>query len=261
MNLAKAVNSSVGRKLITGLTGLLLVGFVIGHLTGNLLLFAGPKAFNEYAYFLETMFHGAGIIVAEIGLILLFGFHAWSGISVWRNKAKARPQAYQVKENAGGTSRKTLSSTTMLWTGLLLLAFVVIHVAQFKLGVIDPVADRMVTVDGVEMKNLFGRVVDAFAQPLTAVFYMVVMAMLGLHLWHGAWSAFQSLGLANSSYLPTIEKAAHAIAVLLAVGFLFLPGVIFVANDHFQKQNAAFVSEYSAAVYDQGSSDRANLGG
>lgn len=249
MNLAAAAQSSIGRKLISGFTGLLLLGFVIGHLTGNFLLLAGPEAFNNYAYFLEHLFHGAGLIVAEVGLIAVFAFHTWSGVSVWRNKDKARKSSYEAPADAGGASKKSLSSTTMLYTGLLLLLFVVWHVAQFKFGAIDT-TNRDVIVDGVKMRDLFGLVIDTFEQPIWTGFYLLVMAGLGFHLWHGAWSAFQSLGLANGKYLPTITKAAHAVAALLAAGFLFLPAYIMADtmsdNSRFKKADAEYMQKYQA---------------
>ena len=245
MNLATAAQSSIGRKLINGFTGLLLVGFVIGHLTGNFLLLAGPEAFNDYAYFLEHLFHGVGLIIAEVGLIVLFLSHAWSGYSVWRRKWDARKSGYVVPGDAGGVSKKSVSSSTMLWTGILLLTFVVWHVAQFKFGVVDDV-NRSVTVDGVHMRDLFGLVIDTFAQPIWTGFYLLIMTALGFHLWHGAWSAFQSLGLANGEYLPVITKVAHAVAALLAAGFLFLPAYILIANDSFKMADQQYMMKYQS---------------
>jgi succinate dehydrogenase / fumarate reductase cytochrome b subunit len=243
MNLATAAQSSIGRKLINGLTGLLLVGFVIGHLIGNLLLLVGPDAFNNYAYFLENVGHGKGVLIAEFGLIVIFLSHAWSGYSVWRKKWEARKSAYAAPGDAGGASKKSMSSTSMLWTGILLLGFTIWHVMQFKFGIIDRV-DRSVTVDGVHMKDLYGLVIDTFGQPVWTGVYLIVMAALGMHLWHGAWSAFQSLGLANDKYLPTITKVAHLVAAVLAAGFLALPFYICVSNGTFAKADKQYVMKY-----------------
>lgn len=240
MNLATAAQSSIGRKLINGFTGLLLLGFVIGHLTGNFLLLVGPDAFNSYAYFLEHMFHGAALPVIELGLIAVFGWHAWTGWSVWRNKAKARKHAYAVPGDAGGKSKKSLSSTTMLYSGILLFLFVIVHVAQFKYAVFHTGGKPLVVVDGVQMTNLYHIVIEAFRSPLWTMLYLVVMTALGTHLWHGAWSAFQSVGLASDKYLPTITKAAHGLAAVLAIGFLFLPAAIFLGNGHFQELNTQY---------------------
>ncbi len=243
MNVGTAIGSSIGRKIINGITGLFFVGFVIGHLTGNFLLFAGPDAFNSYAHFLTNLFHGAGLLIVEAVMLLFLAMHAWSGITVWLNKWSARSKGYSVKGHATG-SRKSLASTSMLYTGILLLVFIVFHVAQFKFGLTDPrpPADHEVIINGVEIENLYGRVVDTFAQPFYTAIYMIIMAMLGTHLWHGTWSAFQSLGLANQHFLPTIRKIGHVLAVLLAVGFLALPGVIFAQNDYFQEQDQAYIA-------------------
>lgn len=245
MNLATAAQSSIGRKIINGFSGLLLVGFVIGHLTGNFLLLVGPEAFNNYAYFLEHMFHGAALPLVEAGLALVFLSHIWSGVTVWNNKAKARKHAYAVPGDAGGKSKKSVSSTTMLYSGLLLVAFVVLHVLQFKFALFHTGGKPQVVVDNVTMSNLYIVVVEAFRSPIWTILYLVVMTALGTHLWHGAWSAFQSLGLANDKYLPTIRKVAHALAALLAIGFLFLPAAIFLGNGHFQELNVQYQNQYA----------------
>lgn len=243
MNLGAAVGSSIGRKILNSLTGLFFVGFVIGHLTGNFLLFAGPAAFNNYAHFLTGLFHGAGLYVIEAVMLLFLATHAYTGISVWANKAAARRKAYKVKGNAGGRSAKSAASTSMLYTGILLLLFIAFHIAQFKFGVMDgrDPALHYMTIDGEHVRNLYGLVVDSFQQWYWTFGYIFIMLMLGTHLWHGAWSAFQSLGLANDRYLPTLRTGAHFLAGLLALGFLALPAVIFFANPTFQKLDQEYV--------------------
>ncbi|HEY3997608.1 MAG TPA: succinate dehydrogenase, partial [Candidatus Xenobia bacterium] len=144
MNQPSTVWSSVGKKILTGLTGLGLVLFVIVHLAGNLSFFMGPGAVNSYANMLATIGHGIALPIAEISLIVLFLAHIISGLAVFNDKNKARPVAYQRSASAGGKSRKTVSSQTMIWTGLLLMLFVCIHVAQFRLGPVYP------TVEGGE---------------------------------------------------------------------------------------------------------------
>ncbi len=216
------LRSSVGKKLISGLTGLLLCGFVAGHLVGNLLLLVGPEAFNEYAHFLETFGHGYAVYVAEAGLILFFLAHAWSGIRVRLDKRKARGSRYSKVGDAGGPSRKTLASQSMLITGVVLLIFIPLHVWMFKFG--PGLAEGYATtVDGEPFRDLYALVVDWFQNPLVVGAYVTVMVLLGTHLWHGFWSAFQSLGANNPKYAPLIRTIGMAFAVLIAVGFLFLP--------------------------------------
>lgn len=243
MNLGTAVGSSVGRKILNSLTGLFFVGFVIGHLTGNFLLFAGPDAFNNYAHLLTGMFHGVGLLIVEAVMLLFLLTHAWTGFSVWRSKWAARSNGYAVKGNAGGKSAKSPSSQSMLYTGLLLLVFIAFHVAQFKFGVTDGrhAENQFVTIDGVAVRNVYGLVVDSFQQPFWAIGYMVLMVVLGTHLWHGAWSALQSLGLIKDRNMGTVRLASHLLAVLLAVGFIALPGVIYAGNSYFQNLDQEYV--------------------
>lgn len=216
--------SSIGKKVITGLTGLALVAFVVVHLIGNLTLLLGPGPFNEYAHFLETMAHGQLIYVAEMGMIVLFLAHMITAVSVaWLDRRKARRVGYRYSTNAGGKSRKTLSSTTMIYTGSLLLVFIIWHIKKFKFG--GAVADA----DGV--KNLYKVVVSGFQDPVFTTIAVVMMIILGFHLRHGVWSAFQSLGLANDRYLPTLERIGFVLAILLALGFIAIPLVLFFAGD------------------------------
>lgn len=243
MNLGAAVGSSIGRKILNSLTGLFFVGFVIGHLTGNFLLFAGPAAFNNYAHFLTGFFHGAGLYVVEAVMLLFLLTHAYTGISVWINKASARKRDYKVKGNAGGRSAKSPSSKSMLYTGILLLVFIAFHIAQFKFGVMDGRDGSLhyVIVAGEQVRNLYGLVVDSFQQWYWTFGYIFIMLILGTHLWHGAWSAFQSLGLANDNTYPTLRLASRVLAVLLALGFIALPAVIYLGNPYFQKLDQQYV--------------------
>ncbi len=213
--------SSVGKKVITGLTGFMLMGFIAVHLLGNLTLFIpdGGHAFNAYAHFLEHAVHGWLIYAFEVGLIAIFFFHMLAAITVaWTDKRKARPKGYKESRDAGGKSRKGLPSTSMIVTGITLIVFVVLHVKMFKF------ADHPhVVYDGVEMKNIFAVVVEAFKQPLTTGIYVVVMIMLGLHLRHGFWSAFQSMGWNNDRWMNTLQTLARVFSVLFALGFIVLP--------------------------------------
>ena len=150
--------SSVGKKVIMGLTGLALFLFVCVHLIGNLTLFIGPDAFNNYAHFLEHLLHGWLIYAMEIGIVALFLFHVVSAISVaWNDKRAARQVGYRYSQNAGGKSRKTLSSRSMIYTGILLLIFVIAHIWLFKFG------DHEIYGEG--KKNLYKTVVTAFKNP------------------------------------------------------------------------------------------------
>ena len=217
--------SSVGKKVITGLTGLALFAFVIVHLIGNFTLFLGPGAFNGYAHFLESALHGWLIYAFEIGIIAIFLFHMIATFTVaWTDKRKARATGYKYRKNAGGKSRKTFSSISMIYTGILLILFVVYHVKIFKLVDHELVGPNQV-------KNLYKVVVTGFQNPLLAGGTVVLMILLGFHLRHGIWSAFQSLGFANDRYLPVLTKIALVFSILLAIGFVALPIYLFFAGD------------------------------
>ncbi len=218
--------SSVGKKVITGLTGMALMGFIIVHLIGNFTLFLGPGAFNGYAHFLETVAHGWLIYAFEAALILIFLFHIISAVTVaWTDKRAARDTGYKFGKNAGGKSRKTFSSVSMIYTGILLLVFVIGHIFMFKFNAGQPFEHD------AGMKNLYKVVVTAFKSPLFTGFTVVVMALLGFHLRHGFWSAFQSLGWANDKYLPVLEKIALVFALLMAVGFILIPIILMISGD------------------------------
>ena len=216
--------SSVGKKVIMGLTGLFIFCFVIVHLIGNMTLLIGPDAFNNYAHFLETLLHGWFIYVFEAGMLVLFLLHIVSAVNVaWVDKFAARKTGYKYSKNAGGRSRKTISSVTMIYGGLLLAVFIIAHIWLFKFGDHE--------VYGNDRENLYKTVVTAFKNPGFVVFTVVAMIFLGLHLRHGLWSAFQSLGWANDRYLPVLERLALVAAWIFAVGYICLPVLMYFIGD------------------------------
>lgn len=211
--------SSVGKKVITGLTGFLLIGFVAVHLLGNLTLFIGAHAFNGYAHFLETAVHGWLIYAFEVGLIVIFAFHIVAAVTVAvADKMAARKQGYKYARNAGGRSRKTLASRSMIISGSVLAFFVIAHIFLFKFNGGNPVPKND---DGT--KDLFSVVAKVFEDPAFTGFTVLAMILLGMHLRHGFWSAFQSMGWTNDRWLPILTRAALVISILLAIGFIVLP--------------------------------------
>lgn len=252
--------SPVGKKLWTAITGLSLVLFVLVHMTGNLGYFSGPGAYNQYADFL-TKGTGPLIYVLEAGLLAFFVFHVVLGFTIWVGKRKARPEGYRKYQSRGGSSRQSLASRSMIVTGLILLVFTVVHLLSFKFGpsiedgyIADPVTgesisytdipDAMVSDvagggeigpdeyarvagEGLVIRDLRRLVTEKFQSPLYAFGYTLVMLLLGLHLKHGIWSAFQSLGAMNPKISPFIYAAGGFLGALIAVGFLALPLYIF----------------------------------
>ncbi len=217
----EALNSQVGRKLLTGVTGVLLVVYVIFHLLGNLSIFGSPNALNHYSEFLHSL--GPLLWIARIGLAVAFILHAWIGISIWWNKRKARPQKYKVYSSKGGPSKQSLSSRSMIFTGIILLIFVIIHVNTFTLG--DP---GMITLEsGQEIVDMRTLVIETFQDPIYAFGYTIVMILLGTHLGHGIWSSFISLTMRSEKTSAIVYTIGVILAILLAVGFLFIPLYIY----------------------------------
>ncbi len=163
--------------------------------------------------------HGWLIYAFEFGLIAVLLIHMITTFTVaWTDKRNARPERYAVNKDAGGKSRKSVFSTSMIYTGALIFAFVVIHVKMFKY------ADHPeVVYDGVAMKDLFAVVVEAFHNLPIMLGYVVVMILLGFHLRHGFWSAFQSMGWNTDRHMDLLQNLARVVAVLLALGFVVLP--------------------------------------
>lgn len=216
-------DSTVGRKYVMGLSGLALVAFIIVHLAGNLTLFFGPEAFNSYVLKLESL--GPLIRLAELGLMAVFVFHIIFAFSVTAQNRSARKSRYAVKGNAGKPSRKSLASQSMIYTGGVLLIFLVAHVWMFRFQ--TRVNPEHVIIHGSEVINLYKPVVQAFKQPPIVIIYTAVMLFLGMHIRHGFWSAFQSLGAWHPRYTPVIYTLGVFLAVVLALGFLVLPGWVY----------------------------------
>jgi succinate dehydrogenase / fumarate reductase cytochrome b subunit len=216
--LVRVLTSSVGRKLLMAATGLLLIGFLVAHLSGNLLIFVGADAFNEYSHALVS---NHLIYLAELGLLVLFVLHLVSGILVTRVNAAARPQGYAVKRRAGHTSNKSWASTTMIVSGLIVLVFVPLHLVTFKFGAWYTDAQHP------EMRDLHRLVLEVFRDPLHVAWYEIAMLVIGFHLWHGFASGFETLGLASR---PGMRRFSKLLAVVIAGGFAVIPIVIFFAG-------------------------------
>lgn len=219
------LRSPVGRKLLTGVTGVFLVVFIIEHMVGNLRYFSGnAAAYDEYAHFLLGL--GPLLWFIEIVLLVCFVLHAYLGVSIYVEKKRARGQDYALYKTAGKPSLQTVSSRTMIWTGLVLAVFLVIHLLSFKFG---PGMDEgfVREVNGVRIRDFKTLMEIKFNEPLYAFAYPLVMILLGFHLRHGVWSAFQSLGAMNPRLTPVVYGIGTVLAVLLAVGFLVLPLYIY----------------------------------
>ena len=213
-SLLKFAKSSVGAKVIMALTGLGLWVFVIGHLAGNLLAFAGRDAFNHYA---ETLKGNALLLWgARSGLIIGFPLHIGAAIYAASLDRKARPQGYAY---ANKTPART-ASKTMILTGLLVLAYFLFHLAHFTWHVAGP---QPTTLLPNGAWDAYGMLVLGFQQPLIAVTYIVAMVLLAAHLSHGIYSLFQHLGLYGKRWTPFIKKGALVIGYGLSAAFASIP--------------------------------------
>jgi succinate dehydrogenase / fumarate reductase, cytochrome b subunit len=206
-------NSSVGSKYLIAFTGLSLVGFLVGHLAGNLLVYVSPDAFNHYG---DKLIKNPLVIPAELGLVALFLLHAYKTVRMFFGAKQARPAGYARRAWAGHTSRKSWASTTMILSGAFLLLFVPFHLKTFKYGSHYDSAEPGV-------RDLFRTVAEVFSRAGYVTFYVVGMAIIGFHLWHGVSSALQSLGIDRSGWGPGLRRLGWAVAVVLAVGFLSIP--------------------------------------
>lgn len=212
--------SPIGKKIITGITGLGLALFVLVHMVGNLTLLASSKAYNQLAHLIESF--GILLYLVEFILLALVIFHVVVGITIRLNSQQARPIGYNQLKSAGEPSKQSLSSRTMMITGIVLLGFLLLHLSTFKFGVY-----YSTVIDGVEMRDLASLVIEKFQNPIYAFGYGAVMIMLAVHLRHGIWSAWQSIGLLNDKISPVVYAIALILAVLMAIGFLILPLAIY----------------------------------
>lgn len=204
------LRTDIGRKALMGITGLLLIGFLIAHMLANLLVLFDVEGYNHYSHALTS---NPLIYLAELALLVFFASHLVSGIAVTLRNRRARPVGYVQKRRADCTGRKSLASTSMIFSGIVMLVFVPLHILTFKFG------PWYMTADG-QMRDLHRLVVEVFQSPFYLAWYFVALPILGVHAWHGFGSGFESLGV---SYSKELRGVGQAIAVVLAVGFMAVP--------------------------------------
>jgi len=205
-------SSSVGQKLVIGITGFLLFLYLLIHIAGNLIVFLGPAAFNRYAYVME---YGNPLLPAiELGLLLVVLIHIYKTVRILIGIQEKRPVNYDMKKRAGKPSRKTFASSTMIASGLLLLVFLLIHVKAFRFS-----PEYEWPAGG---RDLYRQELEALQNPLVVGFYLLAMAAVGSHLWHGIASSLQSLGFDHPVWTPRILGAAKLIAFLIAGSFMVI---------------------------------------
>lgn len=214
---ASFLRSTIGRKLVVAVTGVILFGFLAGHLAGNLLMFVGPEAMNAYAELLKTALHGWGVWIARAGLLAAFVLHVSGTLSLYRENRKARgPEPYGCE----ATVQASRSSRLMVVSGLVILAFVAYHLAHFTANLGN---DYDTLRDAEGRHDVYAMVVKGFSFWPASAFYIVALALLCSHLGHGVSSVFQTLGLATDRNWPAIRLFGRAYALVIFVGFISIP--------------------------------------
>ena len=215
MNIKRYISSSVGKKQIVAVSGLGLVLFLIAHLSGNLLIFKGPEAFNAYAEMLHSL--GGLLWVARIGLITLFGAHIWFTIQlILENKAARGGQGYHITKDVGNRS---FATKTMRYTGPLVAFFLVIHLIDFTLPIS---CGRSAIAMGLDL-GLYGIVMNSFQNPLRVALYIGAMLSIGFHLSHGIQSTAQTMGVISARKSKVLKQISVGLGTIIAIGFSTIP--------------------------------------
>jgi len=207
----------IGKKVVMALTGVLLFGYVVAHLLGNLQIYsANPEQINLYAAFLHNPANAGLLWVARLVLLLAVVMHILASVQLWKLKRDARPQAYVKKDEAAAS----YASRTMMWSGPIVAAFVIFHVLHLTVGSVVPL--REIGGD-VTRPDVRANVINGFLNPAISGFYILAMILLCMHLYHGLWSMFQSLGFHHPRYTPRLKKGAAIFAILIAIGNCSIP--------------------------------------
>jgi succinate dehydrogenase cytochrome b subunit len=204
------LGSSIGRKVIMAVTGMILFGFVLGHMVGNLQVYLGPEALNHYGVLLRQLLHGALLWIVRAVMLTAVSLHIWAATSLTLESRRARPEGYREQE----WKESTYASRTMRWGGVILLLFVIYHLLHFTIGSVHPSF-----IEG----DIYHNFVTGFQNVPASLFYIFAMVALGFHLQHGVWSMFQTLGVSHPRYMRIAHAAAWIFAVLVVAGNISFP--------------------------------------
>ena len=209
-NMCKRFSASVGKKFMMAAAGIVWVLFVIAHLVGNFGIYAGADAYNSYSAKLLSL--GPILIVLEAGLVFFLLLHVILGIMVQWGNWKARPEKYEVYRSKGGM---TVASRTMIWTGLAIILFIIIHLLDLKFG--EHVKNAAGQID------LYTATVDLLSSPIHGIGYLLAVCLVGLHVSHALMSSFRTFGLNHDRYTPTVNTIAWLLGIFVAVGYGSIP--------------------------------------
>jgi len=216
----------IGKKLVMALTGVILLGYVVGHLAGNLQIYIPPHIANgEYVYqinnYARFLHSNEGLLWAVRSfLIAAVALHIWSSFLLWLQKRRARPIGYVKKDDIPSA----YASRTMLWTGPIIAAFVVFHILHLTTGSIGlGFEEPAIGLDGQVQFFAYQNLVHGFRHPAVALAYIVAIVLLTFHLYHGIWSMFQSVGISHPRLTAALKHVAHWGAILIAAGYISIP--------------------------------------
>jgi succinate dehydrogenase / fumarate reductase cytochrome b subunit len=210
-------SSTIGSKQLMGLTGLGLCLFLLLHMAGNVLILVGPEAFNMYGHKIIT---NPLLYIAEVGLVAIFLVHVFKAAVVTLLNKSARPQKYAVRSNR--EKKTSLASRTLGFQGIIILVFIILHLATFKYG-----AHYTTSYNGVEVRDLYRLVLEVFRKPGYVIWYTIALIILSLHLGHGFYSCFQSLGLNHPKYTPALKTMGYLYDFAVTAGFIILPVYVY----------------------------------
>ena len=205
---ARFYQSTIGKKVVMAVTGVILFGFVVSHLLGNLQFYLGHETMDHYAVALRAL--PAVLWGARSVLLIAVILHITASIQLTQLKNAARPVNYVKKKDV----QASLASRTMMWSGPIVAIFVVFHLLHLTWGAVHPNFQEL---------RPFENMVSGFRVIPVAIFYIVAVSMLGLHLYHGLWSMFQTVGMNHPRYTPMLKKFAVYTSVLLTLGFISIP--------------------------------------
>ena len=214
-------SSSIGKKQLMGITGLALCGFVFSHMLGNLLFLLGPESYNAYGHGITG--NKPIYYTIESGLLFFFVVHVLFALLVTLENKRARPQAYAVTPKSGTKGAASLASKTMIYSGLVILVFVILHLITFRFGPEYPFMYK-----GEEIRDLAKLMTEVFQSALYVGWYLVALAVLGLHLSHALWSAFQTLGFVKTGSEKKFRCISSIYGWGVAAGFAINPIFIFL---------------------------------
>ncbi|MBS2021530.1 MAG: succinate dehydrogenase cytochrome b subunit [Deltaproteobacteria bacterium] len=210
---SRFLGSTIGKKVVMAVTGFILFGFVLGHFAGNLQVYLGAEAFNDYAEGLRKILHGAGLWIARAGLLGAVAGHIWAATALTLQNRAARPVGYRATE----FRESTYASRTMRYSGYILAFFILFHLSHLTLGTTHP---DFIAGDA------YHNFVTGFKNPIVDGFYIISMVLLGLHLRHGVWSFMQTLGWNHPRYNALRQTGAIAFAALITVGNILFPVMV-----------------------------------